>query len=99
MPVEASPDTSVALGLPHPVGQAVTRVAASRPSVVLYGSVARGDARPDSDVDVAVIDDCAVEQQQLGPVSVTTYQEEHLTELARTGSLFVLHLKNEGRIV
>jgi hypothetical protein len=99
MPVEASPDTSVPLGLPHPVGQAVTRVAAGHPSVVLYGSVARGDARPDSDIDVAMIDDFPVEQQQLGLVSLTTYQEEHLTELARSGSLFVLHLKNEGRII
>lgn len=67
--------------------------------VAIYGSVARGDACPSSDVDVLVIANRSIEQDEHGRVSVTLYEEQHLRELARSGSLFVLHLKQEARIV
>jgi hypothetical protein len=67
--------------------------------VAIYGSVARGDMGPSSDVDVLVISDRAIEQTECGRVSVTFYQEDHLRTLAHSGSLFVLHLKREARVM
>ncbi len=77
----------------------VRQVVAIRPSVAVYGSVARGDARPDSDVDVVAIDARPEEQEQGGHVSLTVYQEDDLADAARSGSLFVLHLKQESRVL
>lgn len=68
-------------------------------TLALYGSVARGDAKPTSDVDVATIGERAVEQAHLGRIAVTGYEEAHLVELARAGSLFVLHLREEAIVL
>lgn len=63
--------------------------------VMLYGSMARGDATPHSDIDVLA----------LGPVqksvlrdnlSLTVYEPKKLRRMAEAGSLFVLHLRLEG---
>lgn len=67
--------------------------------VAVYGSVARGDMGPASDVDVLVVSDRATEHILRGRISVTFYQEQHLRAQACSGSLFVLHLKQEARIV
>jgi predicted nucleotidyltransferase len=67
--------------------------------VAIYGSIARGDAHPASDVDVLVIAERSLQQEDLGRISVTHYAEPHLRDMARSGSLFVLHLKEEARIV
>lgn len=67
------------------------------PAVALYGSIARGDARATSDVDILGVAGRSAEQKQHGRVSLTVYREQHLLELARSGSLFVLHLKREAR--
>jgi len=100
MPVKAASEmTNAAPLVPHSAAGAFHEIVASRPSVALYGSVARGDARPDSDVDVVVIDDWPMEEEQQGRISVTAYKEDHLLELAGAGSLFVLHLKEEARVV
>jgi hypothetical protein len=69
------------------------------PAAALYGSMARGDATEASDVDVLGVAGRCLEQRQSGRVSVTVYREPHLLELARSGSLFVLHLKREARIL
>jgi len=66
--------------------------------VMLYGSMARGDATPHSDIDVLA----------LGPVpksfcrdnlSVTVYEPKQLRRMAEAGSLFVLHLQLEGHLL
>lgn len=67
--------------------------------VAIYGSVARGDAGPSSDLDVLVIADRTFDQIEHPCVSVTLYEEQHLQALARCGSLFVLHLKQEARVL
>jgi predicted nucleotidyltransferase len=68
-------------------------------AAAVYGSVARGDATVDSDIDVLLIGGRPAEQEERGRVSVTVYTEQHLLELARAGSLFVLHLKEEARVL
>ncbi len=66
--------------------------------IMLYGSVARGDATPHSDIDVLA----------LGPVqksvlrdnlSITVYETKKLLRMAEAGSLFVLHLRLEGHLL
>lgn len=65
--------------------------------LMLYGSQARGDPRPDSDTDVLAIVPRPLPPHRIGSVNVTFYTEPHLLALARRGSLFVLHLMTEGR--
>ncbi|WP_437294079.1 hypothetical protein [Sorangium sp. So ce426] len=71
----------------------------SFPAVMLYGSVARGDAGGVSDVDLLALDERPRAAIESGRLSVTVYTEEHLRELATRGSLFVLHLRTEGRVL
>ncbi|MDQ1294874.1 MAG: hypothetical protein QG608_2759 [Actinomycetota bacterium] len=68
-------------------------------AVMLYGSHARRRARTDSDIDVLQIVPHRPRSYSQGPVNVTAYTSEHLTELASRGSLFVRHLSTEGRIL
>jgi hypothetical protein len=65
-------------------------------AVLLYGSHARGDATPGSDVDVLQIVPHRRPSYGSGRLSVTTATKEALHELAASGSLFVLHLREEG---
>jgi len=69
-------------------------------SVLLYGSCARGDDQPHSDVDVLVID--ATQPLRIdvpARFSVSFYTPEHFRAMAHRGSLFVLHLREEARIL
>ncbi len=77
----------------------LARLVESYPAVALYGSVARGDSGPGSDVDVVVIAQRASEQDDETGLAVTAYEEAHLVSLAGAGSLFVLHLKLEARVL
>jgi len=77
----------------------VDRLVEAHGAVAVYGSVARGDSTAASDVDVVVIGDHAVEQEHRGRVAVTIYEEAHLLALAGSGSLFVLHLKEEAVVL
>lgn len=78
--------------------------------VCLFGSVARGDAGPDSDVDLLVVGD----DPQLTPsfirrrlhlqethsrVSIVYHTTETLDRYFKTGSRFLLHLQLEGEIL
>ncbi|MEV4261648.1 nucleotidyltransferase domain-containing protein [Kribbella sp. NPDC049584] len=71
----------------------------TKTEIWLYGSVARGTADDGSDVDILIVTD------ETGPVdvpdgehvSVRTYGWSAVEQMAAYGSLFLLHLKREGR--
>jgi predicted nucleotidyltransferase len=68
-------------------------------AAMLYGSVARGDDREGSDIDVLALTRRPFPPRQQGRLSITSYTPVQLVSLARAGSLFVLHLRMEGRIL
>jgi hypothetical protein len=77
---------------------ALSRVAGVR-ALMLYGSHARGDATDQSDIDLLALTDGTPGSWQEGHLSLTAYAPGHLTALAQRGSLFVLHLCSEGRVL
>lgn len=65
-------------------------------SIMLYGSGARGRLGDQSDVDLLVLDRHPRRPFRFGRVSVSTYTSDFLTQIAKQGSLYVLHLRREG---
>jgi len=68
-------------------------------SVMLFGSVARGCVAATSDIDVLQMVSKAHRSYRIGNLSASVYPVTALRKLAREGSLFVLHLKTEGKII
>ena len=68
-------------------------------AAMLYGSAARGDSNPQSDVDVLQIVPYPTSPYDVGAYSIATYTATHLGALAKAGSLFVAHLKLEGIVL
>ena len=65
--------------------------------LILYGSYARGDFNAASDVDILrVANERAFREARDESVTLHTYALDDLLELARHGSLFVLHILQEG---
>src|ERR1700694_2431878 len=64
---------------------------------VLYGSMARGDDDIFSDVDLLIIDDNADRQPSLSSATIVQYTWSEFSEMASYGSLFLWHLRMEGR--
>ncbi len=79
---------------------AIGRLCAAHGTVLLYGSYARGDNKANSDIDLLVIEQVQRVTIELPPrLSVSFYTPEHFRAMARRGSLFVLHLSEEARIL
>jgi predicted nucleotidyltransferase len=92
------------------VGAELRRTLDGYPSIdsaALYGSVARGDVEPHSDVDLLVVCCGSVKERlylELASalsgtcrnLSISLYSPSELLFMKRVGSLFLLHLRNEG---
>jgi predicted nucleotidyltransferase len=79
-------------------------------AAALYGSVARGDVEPHSDIDLLLL--CRSGQKkalfevvqpalsrEFNKLSLALYSHDELKFLDRTGSLFLLHLKREADVL
>lgn len=68
-------------------------------SIMLFGSFARGDEQASSDIDILLLSSKKRKAYNSGRYSFSTYTPEKLIQMAIHGSLFILHLKNEGIIL
>ncbi len=80
-------------------GEVLSRLEGDHVAVMLFGSCARGDQHAASDVDVLQLVERWRPSYETGRLSVSVYTCARLFELARAGSLFVLHLVTEGRSI
>jgi hypothetical protein len=81
---------------PGEVGAVLRQLPAEVGPLLLYGSVARGDAGPGSDVDLLLVAARVPRVVLPQRVSLTCYSAERLEAMCRTGSLFAWHLRTEG---
>jgi predicted nucleotidyltransferase len=65
--------------------------------VVLFGSVARGNARPDSDVDIGILGGGFWPQLELGSrIAARLQREPHVVDLAQAGELLRFEVARDG---
>jgi hypothetical protein len=79
--------------------EALGAVSDAAAPLMIFGSFARGDPSEDSDIDVLVLAPRGTQPVKRGRVNVSAYDEHTLLGMAERGSLFVLHLRNEGRVL
>jgi hypothetical protein len=66
---------------------------------VLYGSAARGDDDILSDVDVLIIEDRLIHPASIQSATVVRYTWNEFCDMSEYGSLFLRHLRMEGRLI
>ena len=69
-------------------------------AMALFGSQARGDAKPSSDIDILLVTTEPVKKHvNKGQVSLSFYSLEDLRMKASEGDLFLYHVLHEGRVL
>jgi predicted nucleotidyltransferase len=81
------------------ISEEILREVRSDAPVMVFGSVARGDASSNSDVDVLQVATRSSRVFTVGRMHVYIYAATRLLRMAEQGALFVLHLKLEGQIL
>jgi hypothetical protein len=66
---------------------------------VLYGSAARGDNDTLSDVDVLIVEDRHIHCASIQGATVVRYTWKEFCDMSEYGSLFLRHLRSEGRVI
>jgi Nucleotidyltransferase domain len=66
---------------------------------VLYGSAARGDDDTLSDVDVLIVEDRHIHRPSIQGATVVRYTWKEFCDMSEYGSLFLRHLRAEGRLI
>lgn len=82
---------------PAAAAEAAQLVGSGELGVLLYGSYARGDAGPGSDVDLLVLADRPSGSRSTGTASVSTYTPAQLA--SASGTLFGMHLDRDGIVI
>lgn len=85
--------------LPVDLNGSIGRLSGESLAVMLYGSHARGDAGPESDVDLLQLVPHSPRSYIVGSTTVVAYTPEQISEMAIGGSLFAWHLRTEGVIM
>lgn len=92
-------------------GKTLAQAAGAGSKVILFGSHARGDERPDSDVDFLVIEpvveDRLKEWERLrgslrdfpAPVDIIVLDERHAAQRAKVPGTMVHHAMRDGRVL
>ncbi len=94
-----SSSSSAGLAVDADVEDALRLVRTDSVAVMLYGSRARGTDRPDSDIDILCLVKRSPGTVTVGNVSINYYTPSDLAHLAGQGSLFILHLRDEGVLI
>jgi predicted nucleotidyltransferase len=81
------------------VADAVSHVQGATSGLMLYGSHARGDADPTSDIDLLQVVPARPRSYLLGSANVVAYTLGQLRAMTQAGSLFAWHLRTEGVIL
>lgn len=66
-------------------------------SAILFGSYARNDFGQKSDIDILLECDKRKESFNIGIINFTIYTKHQLLKMASKGSLFILHIIEEGK--
>src|ERR1035437_5745873 len=68
-------------------------------NLLLFGSYSRGDNTFESDIDLLSVSNGYTKRVSVGKINLISYNAEKLTSISTSGSLFVYHLINEGKIL
>lgn len=79
--------------------EVLSKVKGEYSSLILFGSYARGDYNPYSDVDVLQIVRKPKESYKENNINFSVYTLGYLSKMAEDGSLFILHIIQDGKLL
>lgn len=71
-------------------------------TIILFGSVARGDTRDESDIDIAIVSDDILRPFKTDfekRINISVYTKKKILKMAVQKSIFVKHLIHEGVVI